>query len=75
MSASASFKLWKITNCFQLIVKQPASFLRNYGKTLSIGFGKKLQAAKMTEYVLILTVINTLLLALVLLKMKAGEDE
>lgn len=30
---------------------------------------------KMTEYVLILTVINTLLLALVLLKMKAGEDE
>lgn len=29
----------------------------------------------MTEYLLILTVINTLLLALVLLKIKAGEDE
>ena len=29
----------------------------------------------MTEYVLVLTVINTLFLALVLLKMKAGEDE
>ena len=29
----------------------------------------------MTEYILMLTVINTLLLALVLLKMKADENE
>ena len=29
----------------------------------------------MTEYILILTVINTLLLALVLLKIKADENE
>lgn len=29
----------------------------------------------MIEYVTILTVINTLLLALVLLKIKAGDDE
>ena len=29
----------------------------------------------MSEYILILTVINTLLLALVLLKMKADENE
>lgn len=29
----------------------------------------------MSEYILILTVINTLLISLTLLKMKAGEDE
>ncbi len=58
--------------------ERPADRKSSHRRMLAVWRGGQVQEqtrwAKMNEYILILTVVNTLLLSLILLKTKAGED-